>query len=152
MSQNDLLRPSLSGDQLPATSIYSAGAGYGAAFFGGPIGAAVIAMLNARRLNRLAKDWPLALLAVLITVGMLWWQLRMGGNAWLEGHLGSSGPRSVPRVAGLLFFGGIYLLHYKYYRNMQLMGIESPSGWVPAIVAVLIGLAITILLTGVLLP
>ena len=140
---DDLLRPSLSGTNVPATAIYSATTGYVAAFLGGPVAAAVIAMINAYRLRRLSKDWPLALLAVALLYTMLRWEFEQGGKEWLTQHLGSSGPQALRSVVSLLFFCGIYLLHYKSYRSMQLLGIKSPSGWVPGIIAVLIGIAVT---------
>jgi hypothetical protein len=109
-------------------------------------------MLNARRLNRLAKDWPVAVLAVGITVALLWWELRMGGDPWLVELLGNGGPRIFMRVVGLLCFSGIYLLHYKSYRSMDLMGIQAPSGWAPGIAAVAVGLVAMMTLTRVMLP
>jgi len=147
MTDNDLLQPSLSGTDAPATSIYSATTGYVAAFLGGPIGAAVVAMVNSWRLNRLAKDWPVALLAVLITATMVYWEVRMGGNRWLVEHLGTGGSRLLLRVIALAYFVGIYGLHYKSYRNMALLGIRPPSGWVLGIIAIGVGLAGTAGLT-----
>jgi len=148
MTDNDLLQPSLSGSDVPATSIYSATTGYVAAFVGGPIGGAVVAMVNAWRLNRVSKDWPMALLAVLITWTLLYWETRMGGNGWLAEHLGASGPRMLLRVLALAYFVGIYGLHYKSYRNMALLGIVPPSGWVLGVVGIVIGLAGTAGLTA----
>ena len=139
---DDLLQPSLAGTEASATSIYSATTGYVAAFLGGPVGAAVIALTNSWRLKRLAKDWPVVLLAIFITWAMVWWEVRMGGDAWLTQHLGSSGPRMLLRVTGLLFFCGIYALHYKSYRSMAVMGIQAPSGWVPGVVAVIVGISV----------
>ena len=148
MTDNDLLQPSLSGSDVPATSIYSATTGYVAAFVGGPIGGAVVAMVNAWRLKRLSKDWPMALLAVLLTWTLLHWETRMGGNGWLVEHLGASGPRMLLRVLALAYFVGIYGLHYKSYRNMALLGIVPPSGWVLRVVGIVIGLAGTAGLTA----
>ena len=139
---DDLLRPSLSGTNVPATAIYSATTGYVAAFLGGPVAAAVIAMMNSWRLRRLSKDWPLGLLAIVLLHTMLWWEFQKGGNEWLTAHLGSSGPRALRSVVSLLFFCGIYLLHYRSYRSMQLLGLKPPSGWVPGIIAVVIGILV----------
>jgi hypothetical protein len=147
---DDLLRPSLSGSKAPATAIYSATTGYIAAFLGGPVAGAVIAMLNSYRLRRLSKDWPLALLAVALLHALLWWQLRDGGNEWLVSHLGRTGPGALDTVVGLLFFCGIYLLHYSSYRSMQLFGLKAPSGWVPGIVAVVIGIGVRYAVTSML--
>jgi len=147
MTDDDLLQPSLSGADVPATSIYSATTGYVAAFIGGPIGGAVVAMVNAWRLNRLAKDWPMALLAVLITWTLLYWEIRLGGSPWLVEHLGNGGPRMLLRVVALLYFVAIYGLHYRSYRNMALLGIEPPSGWVLGFIGIAVGLAGTAGLT-----
>ena len=150
--QDDLLSPSLSGTHAPAAAIYSATTGYVTAFLGGPVAAAVIALINSWRLRRLSKDWLLAPLAVALLYVMLWWGYQQGGNKWLAAHLGSSGPGALRSVVSLLFFCGIYLLHYKSYRSMQLLGIKSPSGWVPGIIAVLIGIAVTYVFGSILRP
>ena len=149
---NDLLQPSLTGTDAPATSIYSATTGYVAAFLGGPIGGAVIAMANAWRLKRLAKDLPVAILAVLVTATMLWWEARLGGDRWLVEQFGRSGPRMLLRVVALVYFLGIYGLHYKSYRSMALMGVEPPSGWVIGVVAVVVGIGATLGLTALVQP
>jgi hypothetical protein len=150
--QDDLLRPSLSGTNAQATAIYSATTGYVAGFLGGPIAAAVIALMNSWRLRRLSKDWPLGLLALALLYTMLWWEFRDGGNEWLTRYLGSSGPRVLRSVVSLLFFCGIYLLHYKSYRSMQLLGIKSPSGWVPGLIAIVIGLFVTFAFVAIMNP
>ncbi len=74
---------------------------------------------------------------------MLWWQLRQGGYEWLTQHLGSTGPQALRSVVSLLFFCGIYLLHYRSYRSMRLLGLKAPSGWVPGLIAIVIGVAVT---------
>jgi hypothetical protein len=140
---DDLLRPSLSGTNIQATAIYSATTGYLAAFLGGPVAGAIIALLNSSRMRRLAKDWPLALLALALLYVMLWWEIRLGGNEWLVRYLGASGPQAVRSVVSLLFFCGIYLLHYRSYRSMRLLGVKAPSGWVPGIIAIVIGFGVT---------
>jgi hypothetical protein len=149
---DDLLRPSLSGTNAQATAIHSAFTGYLVAFLGGPVAAAVIALINSRRLRRLSKDWPIALLALALLHTMLWWELRDGGDKWLTDLLGSSGPRAFRSVVSLLFFCGIYLLHYRSYRSMQLLGIKAPSGWVPGIIAVLIGFCVSFFFVAILNP
>jgi hypothetical protein len=140
---DDLLKPSLSGTNAQATAIYSATTGYVAAFLGGPVAAATIAMLNSWRLRRLSKDWPLALLAVALLYAMLSWEYQKGGDEWLTRYLGSSGPRALRSVVSLVFFCGIYLLHHRSYRSMQLLGVKAPSGWVPGIIAVILGFLVT---------
>jgi hypothetical protein len=122
------------------------------AIFGGPVAAAVIALINSWRLRRLSKDWVLAPLAVVLLYVMLWWEYQQGGNEWLTGHLGSSGPAALRSVVSLLFFCGIYLLHYKSYRSMQLLGLKAPSGWVPGLIAVIIGAAVIYAFVAILRP
>ena len=67
-----------------------------------------------------------ALLALALLYVMLWWEIRLGGNAWLIRYLGASGPQAVRSVVSLLFFCGIYLLHYRSYRSMRLLGLKAP--------------------------
>jgi hypothetical protein len=138
---NDLLRPSLTGSSAPATAIYSARTGYVASFVGGPVAGAVIALMNAYRLRRLSRDWPVAVLAVALLYAMFWWEFQRGGHAWLESHVGPSGPRILFVLLSFMFFGGIYLLHRTNYRNMEIMGLQPPPGWVPGLVAVIVGWA-----------
>jgi hypothetical protein len=141
-SKDDLLQPSLGGasGEVSATAIYSATTGYVASFFGGPVAGAVIALLNARRLNRLAKDWPVALAALALVAAVVWWEQRMGGDEWLKAHVGNSAGSVVFRLLGIAFFCGIYGLHYRSYRGMDRLGIEAPSGWVAGLVAILAGI------------
>jgi hypothetical protein len=140
-SKDDLLQPSLTGGsgEISATAIYSATTGYVASFFGGPVAGAVIALLNAHRLNRLAKDWPVALAAVALLAAMVWWELRMGGDVWLKAHLGISAGSVVFRLLGIAFFCGMYGLHYRSYRGMERLGIEARSGWVAGFAAIAVG-------------
>ena len=143
---DDLLQPSLSATESLATGIYPTRVGYLAAFFGGPLAGATIALLNSYRLKRLATDWPLGLAAVAMTVGLNWWEIRSGGRAWVAGHLGSEGVGLVLRLAGLALFAVVYSLHRQYYRHMALLGIEAPSGWLPGIASVAGSICVTIAL------
>jgi hypothetical protein len=138
-----LLRPSLSGEAAPETTIYSATTGYMAAFFGGPVGGAVVGLVNAWRLRRLGRDWPLALAAIAMAVGLSWWNVRGGGGAWLTEQFGRSGTEIALRVVGLVFFAGVYLIHRRYYRSMEMMGNEPPSGWVLGFAGAVVGLVAT---------
>jgi len=83
---------------------------------------------------------------------MLWWQLRMGGRAWLVDHLGRSGPRVALNVTGIALFGASYLLHRRSYRSMDLLGIEAPSGWGVGIAAAVAGLLSVFTLSWLLRP
>jgi hypothetical protein len=153
-SKDDLLQPSLtgSGGEISATAIYSATTGYVASFFGGPVAGAVIALLNARRLNRLAKDWPVALAAVAILAAVVWWEVRMGGDEWLKAHFGVTAGSVAFRLLGIAFFCGMYGLHYRSYRGMERLGIEARSGWVAGFAAIVVGVLAFFALTVVLRP
>jgi hypothetical protein len=140
-TRDDLLRPSLGGasGDVSATAIYSATTGYIASFFGGPVAGAVIALLNARRLNRLSKDWPVALVALALLAATVWWEQRMGGDEWLKAHFGRNSGSVAFRLLGIAFFCGMYGLHYRSYRGMERLGIKAPSGWVAGFAAIVIG-------------
>jgi hypothetical protein len=143
-TRDDLLQASL-GHDGPATSIYSAGTGYVASFFGGPIAGATIALVNSYRLKRLGTDWPLGLLALGVTVGPMWWWLR-GGAHWAISHGAVGVQQVVSRALGLGFFALVYALHRQYYRNMALFGLRPPAGWPIGLAAVIGSLALTYVL------
>ena len=102
-----LLEPSLRGDGQ-AVPIYSATTGYLIAFFGGPLAGCGIALIDAYRLRRLGREWPLAIAAVLLTGGLFAWQER-GGEVWAERLLGRGAGGLMYRVLGVVFFGAVYL-------------------------------------------
>jgi hypothetical protein len=135
----DLLQPTLSGDSGGATAIYSATTGYMAAFFGGPLGGAFIALENARRLGRLASDAWIGGVALVSTILLAWWEQRAGGLDWLTAQFGDGAARFGIRLLGLAFFVLAYTVHRKYYRNMAFYGVPSPSGWGIGLAAVVAG-------------
>ncbi len=137
---DDLLQPTLGRRDAPATSIYSALTGYVASFFGGPLAGAVIALVNAHRLKRLGKDWPLGLLAAAATAGPMWWWVQ-GGAHWVTGYAGAGAGEVLFHVLGLAFFALAYGWHRQYYRNMALFGLPPPSGWLIGLAAVIASLA-----------
>jgi hypothetical protein len=141
-TQDDLLQPTLGRHDSPATSIYSARTGYIASFFGGPLAGAAIALVNAHRLNRLGMDWPLGLLAAVVTALQTWWWFRGGGGPWVIAHLGRSAQGLVFRGLGLGFFALVYAWHRQYYRNMALFGLTPPSGLMIGVAAVAGSLAV----------
>jgi hypothetical protein len=145
IGEDDLLQPSLR-PEAPATAIYSATTGYMASVFGGPIAGAVIALLNARRLDRLGRDWWVGLVAVAIMAVVMGWIYAFGGEAWLDDKVGTRGPRFAIMISGLVFFAGIYALHRPSYRGMEHLGIKPPSGWLPGILAIAIGIAVSIVI------
>ena len=140
---SELLRPSLGSHDSPATAIYSVRTGYLSAFIGGPLAAAAVALVNANRLKRLGTDWPVAVLAVLASLGLAWWEIRAGGRSWLDGRLGRGGSAFVLRITGLAIFGVVYLMHRMYYRGMAVMGGKAPSGWVLGVGAAVAGILAT---------
>jgi hypothetical protein len=134
-----LLEPTLSGESTQTPAIHSATTGYLAAFLGGPIGGALVALENARRLRRLSSDWWLGAVGVASTAALMWWERRAGGLEWLVARFGSGGPRFGLRILGLAFFALAYLVHRRYYRNMAFYGIPAPSGWILGFAAIVIG-------------
>ncbi len=147
-SRDDLLQPTLGHRDSPATSIYSARTGYLVSFFGGPLAGATIALTNAYRLKRLRTDWPLGLLAILATVGPIWWLFR-GGTQWFAAH-GAGGAEEIAfRVLGLGFFALAYGWHRQYYRNMAFFGLTPPSGWIIGVAAVVGGWIVEVGLAAV---
>lgn len=148
-TRDDLLQPTLGHRDSPATSIYSPQTGYVVSFFGGPLAGAAIALANAYRLKRLGSDWPLGLLAVVATVGPMWWWFR-GGAQWITAHAGGGAREVIFRVLGLGFFALAYGWHRQYYRNMTFLGLTPPSGWLVGIAAVVGGLALDFGLAAVL--
>jgi hypothetical protein len=146
--RDELLRPSLGSETSPETSIYSATTGFLAAFFGGPLAGAIVAMVNAWRLKRLASDWPLAVAAIALTVGLVWWEERGGGAQWLFDVAGRSGVEIALRVAGLAFFSVVYAIHRSYYRSMELFAVEPPSGWALGVGAIVAGFVTTLFIAS----
>lgn len=144
MSQdNDLLSPSLSPSRGGRRSIYSATVGYVAGFFGGPVSAAVVAMVNSYRLQRVRADWPLAVLAVVLA-GLLAGPDSWGISNRIADAMGDNAARFVWRLGGLLIFAAFYWAHRAYYRSMSVMGIEPPSGWLLGIGAIVAGILATV--------
>jgi hypothetical protein len=138
---SDLLRPSLTEDSSPAAAIYSVRTGFLTAFFGGPLGGAIIALLNSYRLKRLAVDWPIGLLALAICAGM-GWSATHGGWRWLDASLGHGSVIYVTRLTNLAFFGVVYVLHRTYYRSMSVLGLSAPNGLAVGVGAIVFGLAV----------
>ncbi len=141
MPKNDLLQPSLSASDATGVSIYSTAAGYIVSYFGGPLAAAIIALLNSFHLGRLHKDWPFGALALLAVPGYFKWLQVGGGQRWLSAVIGQWSIPYVYRLMGVLFFGLAYLMHRRYYRSMALIGVPARPGWIPGVGAVMAGMA-----------
>lgn len=138
IQDRELLRPSLTAEHSSVSSIYSVRTGFLASFFGGPIGGAIVALLNARRLGRLKADWPVALLALSISAGLSW-SLVAHKWQWLDASLGRGSGRYLQDLAGLAFYGVVYTLHRTYYRSMELLGLDPPDGLRVGIAAAALG-------------
>jgi hypothetical protein len=141
IQDRELLTPSLSADTRVPQAIYSAGTGFLASFLGGPMAGAVIALVNSQRLQRLRTDWPIALLALAITVLI---RLSVVDHFWdwLDPLLGRGSISFVYQLVGMVLFGAIYALHKPYYRSMSLFGLKTPNGIVPGLLAIAVGLGV----------
>lgn len=142
MSNDDLLQPTLSGHTRPP-SLYNSSGFFVASFFGGPLGAGIYGLANSHRLGRLAADLPaigaIALAAYLLPIALHRWGALAALAGWLEVTPGRAGGVAM-RALALLCFGAIYLLHRRFYRAARVSGVASVPGWVPGIVAVVVGL------------
>jgi hypothetical protein len=140
---NHLLRPTLSDYRKPPALYHSTGF-FLSAFFGGPVGAGAYAGANAWRLGRLSRDLPVILCMVAAAFLAILELHRMGALDTLAGWLGGSPTRNlglIVRAFGLATFGAIYFLHRGFYRAARVSGMKPLPGWVPAIVAVSLGLS-----------
>jgi hypothetical protein len=140
-ADSDLLKPSLDGEKSDFQPLYSTTAGYVSALMGGPIASAFLILVNSHRLKRIKHDWPIAAIALLAMVAYLAWVTVGGGQAWLVERMGRSATRYGVTALGLLVFALGHLAHGKFYRAMNTMGVESPSGWGMGVAAIALGVA-----------
>lgn len=142
-SIDELLKPTLRSGDGQHRAIYSTTAGYVTSFFGGPFAAIAMTTLNSWRLRRLATDaLPLlaaTTLSILIVVLIYRPQLLGLADFGLSGTLS----RLLLRAYALALFGGAYLLHIRYYRNMEIMSLQSPNGWIAGAGCGVLGAALT---------
>lgn len=127
-----LLQPSLTPQRL-ARSAYTTQVHFLAAFFGGPLAALALSVVNARRLARWPRDLPwIAALAVLV-LACEWWLARgssgSAGLALAREWLGPSAPRYLNRALALACFGVSLWMHRREQSAADLMGLPRPSGW-----------------------
>jgi hypothetical protein len=146
---NHLLQPSLSKNDGNSIRIYSEATGYVSAIFGGAIATSLISLLNSYRIGRLRKDWPLGIAAIIYTVAIFKWKLQFDGQEWFTIHFGKGSFQVLETVLGFGFFGVGYLLHRKYYRNMQILGLKAASGWIPGLLAIIASWLMNILIIKV---
>ena len=143
MGNDDLLRPTLSDYRKPPALYHSTGF-FISAFFGGPLGAGVYAGANAWRLGRLSRDLPVIVGIVAAAFLALLELHRAGALAVLADWLGGSLGRNLGiflRATGIATFGAIYFMHRGFYRAARVSGMKPLPGWVPGILAMILGLA-----------
>lgn len=124
---SDLLRPSLSSPRDVPAPIYSVRTAFLTSFFGGPIAAMLITLLNARRLRRLDRDWPLVMAALAMVIALRWAMSRHV-LAMLESTLGQSTETLGWELSGLALFGAGYALHAPYHRSQSFLDLPTPNG------------------------
>jgi hypothetical protein len=141
LNSDDLLQPTLSG-HTRSPALYNSSGFFLSSFFGGPVGAALYGLANSRRLGRLPADLPvigaMAVIAFLLAVGLHRWGALVALAGWLDVTPARAGGLSL-RALGLLCFCGIYLLHRRFYRAARVSGVQSQPGWMPGILAVVVG-------------
>lgn len=141
MSNEDLLRPTLSGYRKPP-ALYNSTGFFLSAFFGGPLGAGLYATANSWRLGRLVRDLPVIVGITAAAFLVLFGLDRLGVLAQLNGYLGGSKSRNLEiylRALGIACFGAIYLMHRGFFRAARVSGLKPLAGWIPGIAAVLAG-------------
>ena len=149
MSNEDLLRPTLSEFRKPP-SLYNSTGFFLSSFFGGPVGAGVYALATSFRLGRLTADLP-AVIALVAAAFLALTELQVAGLLRdLSAFLGGSVSRNMEiflRAFGMACFAAIYFMHRKFFRAARVTGGSTRPGWVPGIVAVLAGVAANIAFT-----
>lgn len=143
---DDLLQPSLAQADQAQKATYSSTAGYLTAFIGGPFAAVTMAGLNSWRLRRLGRDALPLVAAVALSAGLSVWLMRPEWLGLAGVEISGTNARFAARVLALLLFGGFWLLHRRYYRGAELLGLERPNPWLGGLACVLVGLAVSLLL------
>ena len=141
MTEHDLLTPTLNDNEQQ--TIYSVGALIAAAFFGGAIAVVFMCALSLRRLQLLRRYAPGLLIALAISVVLLWWgaSLRTEESRTLLGI--------VNRGTGFAFAGGFYLLFKRQYRSMSILGGDPPSPYRAVIGSVVMSIiCVTVLIVA----
>ena len=138
--ETDLLRPSI-GRAEPTRPLYSSTALFVPAFFGGPVAAAVIFGMNAARAGRLPRDAAWLVCGALMLVVVPWSTLEF----WPEA---APKLRLVIRAAGLLAAAAFYWRHRQLHRAQGLFGVASPSGWIPGVGAIVLGVGANLLVAS----
>ena len=141
-AREELLRPSLSGSET-LVAPYSVQTTFLTGFFGGPLAAVAILLVNSYRLRRVPRDLP-AIVAMLAAVLLGMWALSAASAGapvagWIESQLGSRGLRSTYQAAALVIVGIGYLMHRKEQRNCDMSELRRPNGWIAGLSCILLG-------------
>lgn len=138
---SDLLRPSLSPGHGAPAAIYSVRTSFFSSFLGGPVASALITLINARRLHRLARDYPIAMAALAAAIALRWAMSRHVLSS-AEAIFGDYTEMSVLHIMGFAFFGIGYLLHAPYHRSHTFLELPTVNGLGAGILCILIGTGI----------
>ena len=136
--QHDLLRPSL--DNVGQAAILSTGAIMAAAFFGGTIAVAIVAIMNSLALRRLGRDVPM-LLVLVATGAIATWLFMLTLFADMDQVRAL---KYASRAGGFAAFGVAWLMHRPQLRAISTLGVEPRKPWAPVIAAVLVAIAIQV--------
>jgi hypothetical protein len=147
-THDDLLQPSLNTADAQRKAIYSTTAGYLTAFIGGPFAAIAMAAINSGRLRRLARDAVPLAVAILLSIGLYAFFARPEHFAQAGLEFTDRSARFGARLFALLLFGAFWLLHKRYYRGAELLGLEQPNPWVGGIACVVFGTLATYLVNA----
>ncbi len=143
MSNQELLRPTLSDYTRPPALYHTTGFAL-SAFFGGPVGAAVYSLANTTRLSRLKQDAPIVVILTALALLIPMMLVRFGQFDALTDFAGMTPRRTgeiLLRGLGLAIFGAIYLLHRRFFRSARVSGVKALPSWPVGIAAVLSGWA-----------
>ena len=142
-SRDDLLTPSLQDAGGEFRQIHSTSTLFCCAFFGGPFGVIAMSAWNSVLLRRKMDAIPLALALVLsIAFFIMLYGRGLPGMQIQDGDEGLS--RVVLRVFALALFGAFWWLHRRFYRALAVSSIPSPSGILPGILFIVLGVALQV--------
>lgn len=141
-----LLQPSLIKSDSP-TAIYSSSTHFWVAFLGGPTAVVLFALFATYKIQKLKQHLLLLsifLLGSLASSAFIFWLLA---NHWphvlMLGTSAVKSARMINQMTALMFYGGIYWALRPYFQLGQLTG-ETPSPWLPAIAAIMLGFCINL--------
>jgi hypothetical protein len=145
MEPNALLQPSLQ-VQRPKSLPFSLQAQFLTAFFGGPVAALGMGLLNASRLDRLRRDaaWLGALLVLYVALayGFVLSAAGEAVHAAAVDALGLRAPHYLDTAYALACFSIAAAAHRRGHQAAQLFGLAAPSPWKTGLILVAVGYAI----------